>query len=93
MVSGDPQFVSFQVLRLACSKEMLENFNSIALESSVKSSSISVAKGVSCMLKALLAAKALKSLTTLRGGDEGVPEFEGVDPGLGGRDGKLLPCL
>lgn len=71
---------------------MLENLSSIA--SSMSSSSFassSAPSGVLAMLRCLLAAeKALNSLTTLRGGeeggevDEGMPEAEG----RGGREGE-----
>ena len=50
---------------------MLENLSSIARESSVMSSSTLAPSGVSAILSVLLAANALNSLTTLRGGEPG----------------------
>lgn len=73
--------------KLTCSSEMLENFNSIPLLSSVISSSTLAPNAVLAMLSPELAAKGLNSLTTLRGGDEGEPDGEGEDPGREGLAG------
>lgn len=73
------------VIRFACSSDMLENFNSIARDSSVTSST-SAPRGVSAMDKLELAANALNSLTTLRGGEEGGLALEGM-PETDGRGG------
>lgn len=68
------------MILFAWSSEMLENLSSIPLDSSVKSSSMVPPSGVSAMLRLELAANALNSLTTLRGGEEGAA----ADPGRGG---------
>lgn len=73
--------------QLTCSNEMLENLSSIPLLSSVISSSTFAPSAVLAMLSPELAAKGLNSLTTLRGGDEGEPVGEGVDPGREGMAG------
>ena len=75
-------------ISLTCSREILENFSSMPLLSSIRSSSTSAPSAVLAILRPELAANGLNSLTTRRGGLDGVPEAPGdEEPGRAGMEG------